>query len=72
MAEGIVKSESIGVYYVQHKKGSSSISKVVITDKGLMENIPNEFKNFFQEDFNDLMELHLMQGKINRSNNMEI
>lgn len=72
VAEGIVKSESIGVYYVQHKKGSSSISKVVITDKGLMENIPNEFKNFFQEDFNDLMELHLMQGKINRSNNMEI
>lgn len=64
MAEGLIKHDNVGVYFVQHKNGSSRVLEVDINEFGDIENIPEEFKDFFQEDFNDLMELHLAQGRI--------
>ena len=63
IADGSMKHEDVGVYYVQHHKGSSTVNYIDLNEYGDMENMPDEFKKFFQDDFNEIMLIHKEKSK---------
>jgi energy-coupling factor transporter ATP-binding protein EcfA2 len=64
VAEGeIINSENVAIYYVEQKDSISRVYKMKLNQLGDIENMPDDFKKFFQDDYNDVMNIHTAKGR---------
>lgn len=52
------------MYYISNKKGYSELIKIEIESNGNFKNIPEEFEDFFSDDFREIMKLTEVNAKI--------
>lgn len=52
VAEGeIINSENVAIYYVEQRDVISRVHKMKLNQLGDIENIPDDFKKYFQDDY---------------------
>ncbi len=59
-----ISKDDIAVYYVSNSKGFSEISKIEFDNCGNIKDIPEEFSEFFSDDYNEIMKLSEANAKI--------
>lgn len=70
IAENKIKSNEVGIYYISRQNGTSKVTPMDLNEYGDIEKMPEDFKNFFLDDFNDIMLLHSAKGhKLGYENN---
>lgn len=57
IAEQRIPKEMVGIYFVEWKGGESVVSRIELDDYGQMVNIPEGFKTFFSDDFEETMKI---------------
>ena len=57
IAEQKIKKEMVGIYFVEWKDGESVVSRIELDDYGQMVNVPEGFKTFFSDDFEETMKI---------------
>ncbi len=57
IAEQKIKKEMVGIYFIEWKDGESVISRIELDDYGQMVNVPEGFKTFFSDDFEETMRI---------------
>ena len=57
IAEQKIKKEMVGVYFIEWKDGESVVSRIELDDYGQMVNVPEGFKTFFSDDFEETMKI---------------
>jgi predicted ATPase len=57
IAEQRIPKEMVGIYFVEWKDGESVISRIELDDYGQMVNVPEGFKTFFSDDFEETMRI---------------
>jgi predicted ATPase len=57
IAEQRIPKEMVGIYFVEWKDGESVISRIELDDYGQMVNVPEGFKTFFSDDFEETMKI---------------
>jgi AAA15 family ATPase/GTPase len=64
VAEGEnINLENIALYYVEQKDTISRVYNMKLNQLGDIENMPDDFKEFFIDNYNDLMSIHEAKGK---------
>lgn len=62
-AEGkITALENVAIYYVEQKDSISRVYPMKLNQLGDIENMPDDFKEFFMDNYNDLMSIHEAKG----------
>lgn len=59
-----ISKNDLAVYYISNKKGYSELIKIEIESNGNFKNIPEEFEDFFSDDFREIMKLTEVNAKI--------
>ena len=62
VAEGRIASGDIAVYYAEQKNAVSTIHLMNLNKYGDIESMPEDFKDFFIDDYYDVMKLHEIKG----------
>ena len=57
IAEQKIPKEMVGIYFVEWKDGESVVSRIELDDYGQMVNVPEGFKTFFSDDFEETMKI---------------
>ena len=57
IAEQKIKKEMVGIYFIEWKDGESVVSRIELDDYGQMVNVPEGFKTFFSDDFEETMKI---------------
>ncbi len=57
IAEQKIKKEMVGIYFIEWKDGKSVVSRIELDDYGQMVNVPEGFKTFFSDDFEETMKI---------------
>jgi len=57
IAEQKIKKEMVGIYFIERKEGESVVSRIELDDYGQMVNVPEGFKTFFSDDFEETMKI---------------
>lgn len=63
VAEGRIASEDIALYYVEQKNAVSTVHLMNINEYGDIEGMPEVFRDFFIDNYNEIMKLHEAKGK---------
>lgn len=63
VAEGRIASEDVAVYYAEQRNAVSTIHLMNLNEYGDIEGMPEAFKDFFIDTYNDIMKLHEAKGK---------
>lgn len=61
---GRLNSDEVAIYYIENPQGYSSAYKITIDDKGELLNIPDGFKKFFTDDFEEIMKINKTLAQI--------
>jgi hypothetical protein len=57
IAEQKIPKEMVGIYFIEWKGGESVVSRIELDDYGQMVNVPEGFKTFFSDDFEETMRI---------------
>ncbi len=57
IAERKIPKEMVGIYFIEWKDGESVVSRIELDDYGQMINVPEGFKTFFSDDFEETMRI---------------
>jgi len=57
IAEQKIKKEMVGIYFTEWKDGESVVSRIELDDYGQIVNVPEGFKTFFSDDFEETMKI---------------
>ncbi|MEA1869810.1 MAG: AAA family ATPase [Euryarchaeota archaeon] len=57
IAEQKIPKEMVGIYFIEWKDGESVVSRIELDDYGQMVNVPEGFKTFFSDDFEETMKI---------------
>lgn len=57
IAEQKIEKEMVGIYFIEWKDGESVVSRIELDDYGQMVNVPEGFKTFFSDDFEETMKI---------------
>lgn len=57
IADKTISNEDVNIYFVERKDGKSIISNIKLDDYGQMVSVPDGFKSFFSDDYNETMEI---------------
>jgi predicted ATPase len=57
IAEQKIKKEMVGVYFIEWKDGESVVSRIELDGYGQMVNVPEGFKTFFSDDFEETLHM---------------
>ena len=57
IAEQKIKKEMVGVYFIEWKDGESVVSRIELDGYGQMVNVPDGFKTFFSDDFEETLKI---------------
>jgi len=57
IAEQKIKKEMVGIYFIEWKDGESVVSRLELDDYGQIVNVPEGFKTFFSDDFEETMKI---------------
>ena len=57
IAEREIPKEMVGIYFIEWKDGESVVSRIELDDYGQMVNVPEGFKTFFSDDFEETMKI---------------
>jgi AAA15 family ATPase/GTPase len=57
IAEQKIKKEMVRIYFIEWKNGESVVSRIELDDYGQMVNVPEGFKTFFSDDFEETMKI---------------
>ncbi len=60
------KAEDIAIYFIENVDGESIAHRIILNDKGEFETMPDSFRKFFSDDFEEIMRINesLAQIKI--------
>jgi len=63
---GFLRAEDIAIYFIENVKGESIAHRIMLNDKGEFEDMPDSFRKFFSDDFEEIMRINesLAQIKI--------
>jgi len=61
-----LKAEDIAIYFIENVDGESIAHRIILNDKGEFETMPDSFRKFFSDDFEEIMRINesLAQIKI--------
>jgi predicted ATPase len=57
IAEQKIKKEMVGIYFIEWKDSESVVSRIELDDYWQMVNVPEGFKTFFSDDFEETMKI---------------
>ena len=57
IAEQKIKKEMVGMYFIEWKDGESVVSRIELDGYGQMVNVPDGFKTFFSDDFEETLKI---------------
>jgi AAA15 family ATPase/GTPase len=64
VAEGeVISSNNVAIYYVEQKDNISRVHKIKLNQLGDLEDMPEDFKDFFIDNYTDIMSIHTAKGK---------
>lgn len=68
----IIGNKDIAVYFIDNTNGESYCHYVEINEKGELVNVPDTFKKFFTDDFEEMMEITKLLGQMKNMNAQEV
>jgi len=60
-----ITSDNIAVYFIENQNGQSIAHKISLNDRGEFEDMPEGFKRFFTDDFEEIMKITASLAQIN-------
>ena len=57
IADKTITNEDVNIYFIERKNGKSTISNIKLDEYGQMVDVPDGFKSFFSDDYNEIIEI---------------
>lgn len=61
---GFLEQDSVSINFVQHENNISRLNTILLSDKGEFVDPPQNFSNFFSDDFEETMKMLITTSKI--------